>query len=231
MQILTVQAAAALVSACLLLFPFINAVKKASAVVGGAMSRTVLAHIGDPLVKPKTMHKFQDQMWQLAIHTSRPARLAIIAGRESDGISAEMRAAADRLLYLEMHGFTESYNLSVASALVLQRLLDAAAGVRVRFRLGGARFPPTIYYKIFTCSALCDVGAFAPRDYCAARTEEAVYEALLRWARAQVPPLGPLCAHSTQADTRPIPWWPRRVAAAGGCGGWPRRVAAAGGCG
>lgn len=51
-------------------------------------------------------------------------------------------------------------------------LLDAAAGVRVRFRLGGARFPPTIYYKIFTCSALCDVGAFAPRDYCAARTED-----------------------------------------------------------
>eukprot|EP00937_MAST-01D_sp_MAST-1D-sp2_P003462 g3462.t1 len=50
-------------------------------------------------------------------------------------------------------------------------MLDAAAGVRVRFRLGGRRFPPTIFYKIFTQSALCDVGAFAPRDYVRARAE------------------------------------------------------------
>eukprot|EP00741_Cyanophora_paradoxa_P003889 tig00000737_g3783.t1 len=44
-------------------------------------------------------------------------------------------------------------------------LLDAAAGVHVRFRLGGDAFPPKIYYKIYTHAALCDVGAFAPRDY------------------------------------------------------------------
>ena len=48
-------------------------------------------------------------------------------------------------------------------------LIDAAAGVRVRFRLGGRQFPPTIYYKIFTHNALCDVGAFAPRDYVGGR--------------------------------------------------------------
>ena len=48
-------------------------------------------------------------------------------------------------------------------------LMDAAAGVRVRFRLGGRQFPPTIYYKIFTHNALCDVGAFAPRDYVGSR--------------------------------------------------------------
>ena len=56
--------------------------------------------------------------------TPLPARLAVVVGRESDGISAEMRAAADRLLYLEMHGFTESFNLSVATALMLQKLFD-----------------------------------------------------------------------------------------------------------
>ena len=44
-------------------------------------------------------------------------------------------------------------------------LLDRAAGVHVRFRLGGAMFPPQIYFKIFTHRPLCDVNAFAPRDY------------------------------------------------------------------
>ena len=39
------------------------------------------------------------------------------------------------------------------------------AGIHVRFRLGGASFPPTLYYKVFLLNALCDVGSFAPRDY------------------------------------------------------------------
>ena len=42
---------------------------------------------------------------------------------------------------------------------------DKAAGVHLRFRLGGYTFPPRIYFKIFTHRAVCDVGAFAPRDY------------------------------------------------------------------
>jgi len=46
-------------------------------------------------------------------------------------------------------------------------LIDAAAGLHVRFRLGGHLFPPTIYYKMFTHNACCDIGAFAPRDYTA----------------------------------------------------------------
>jgi tRNA (guanosine-2'-O-)-methyltransferase len=54
-----------------------------------------------------------------------PAKVALVMGRESDGISKVMRAAADRLLYLPMQGFTESFNLSVATALVLQRCFDA----------------------------------------------------------------------------------------------------------
>jgi hypothetical protein len=44
-------------------------------------------------------------------------------------------------------------------------LLDPAAKCHIRFRLGGEKFPPLIYYKIFTHGALCDIGAFAPRDY------------------------------------------------------------------
>jgi len=45
-------------------------------------------------------------------------------------------------------------------------LFDKAAGVHVRFRLGGAVFPPKILFKVFTHRALCDVNAFAPRAYC-----------------------------------------------------------------
>lgn len=44
-------------------------------------------------------------------------------------------------------------------------LFDRAAGVHVRFRLGGVRFPPKVYFKVFTHRPLCDVNAFAPRDY------------------------------------------------------------------
>ena len=44
-------------------------------------------------------------------------------------------------------------------------LLDIAAGLHVRFRLGGTAFPPTIYYKIFCHSPVADLGAFAPKNY------------------------------------------------------------------
>ncbi|XP_059182720.1 protein MFI [Centropristis striata] len=44
-------------------------------------------------------------------------------------------------------------------------LLDAAAGVFIRFRLGGITFPPNIYYKIFTHRPITDVCATSPKDY------------------------------------------------------------------
>ncbi|XP_044609331.1 protein MFI [Equus asinus] len=44
-------------------------------------------------------------------------------------------------------------------------LLDAAAGIHVRFRLGGVKFPPEIYYKIFTHRHIEDLCANSPRDY------------------------------------------------------------------
>jgi len=45
------------------------------------------------------------------------------------------------------------------------KYIDAAAGIRIRFRLAGDRFPPTIYYKIFTNRPIQDLCANAPRDY------------------------------------------------------------------
>ena len=60
---------------------------------------------------------------ELAVHL--PRRLAIVLGSESAGVSYEMLCAADRRVFLPMYGFVESFNLSVASALVLQKLLDA----------------------------------------------------------------------------------------------------------
>ncbi|RMX63156.1 hypothetical protein DD238_007401 [Peronospora effusa] len=59
-----------------------------------------------------------------------PARLALVIGRETDGVSAEMLQAAHRRVYLPLFGFSESLNLSVATALVLQRLLDWFPQVR-----------------------------------------------------------------------------------------------------
>lgn len=50
-------------------------------------------------------------------------------------------------------------------------LLDAAAGVHIKFRLAGEKFPPNIYYKIFTHRNIVDMCANAPRDYTRATTK------------------------------------------------------------
>jgi len=44
-------------------------------------------------------------------------------------------------------------------------ILDSASGIHVRFRLGGVKFPPTVYYKVFSHINVADVCSFAPRDY------------------------------------------------------------------
>ena len=58
---------------CFVMFPVIFIVKAVSGAVGKIASRTILSHLGDPLSKAKTLHKFQDQMWQLVIHVSMSA--------------------------------------------------------------------------------------------------------------------------------------------------------------
>lgn len=59
----------------------------------------------------------------------------------------------------EPHQLLKSINPSEAG------LLDAASRCHIRFRLGGEKFPPLIYYKIFTHGGVVDINAFAPRDY------------------------------------------------------------------
>eukprot|EP01130_Rhizamoeba_saxonica_P017543 TRINITY_DN8529_c0_g1_i1.p1 TRINITY_DN8529_c0_g1~~TRINITY_DN8529_c0_g1_i1.p1 ORF type:complete len:482 (-),score=120.99 TRINITY_DN8529_c0_g1_i1:17-1462(-) len=51
-----------------------------------------------------------------------PERLAVVMGRETDGVSEEMLQEADKRVYLPMFGFSDSLNLSVATALVLQKV-------------------------------------------------------------------------------------------------------------
>jgi len=47
------------------------------------------------------------------------------------------------------------------------QLLENGSNLHVRYRLGGERFPPTIYYKIYINRSLVDMNSFAPRDYAA----------------------------------------------------------------
>ena len=76
-----------------------------------------------------------------------PERVALVVGREVDGVSQALLEAADRRLYLPMRGFTESFNLSVATALLLQRIFDAdpdlvgAMGEEERARLREDWYP------------------------------------------------------------------------------------------
>ncbi|MCH2185698.1 RNA methyltransferase [Myxococcota bacterium] len=59
-----------------------------------------------------------------------PEKVAVIVGRESDGVSTESLTEADRRLYIPMHGFCDSYNLNVATGMLLQRCFDACPEAR-----------------------------------------------------------------------------------------------------
>jgi tRNA (guanosine-2'-O-)-methyltransferase len=48
--------------------------------------------------------------------------IALFFGAEKHGISEELSANADDFLHIPMHGFTESFNLSVSAALVLSAM-------------------------------------------------------------------------------------------------------------
>lgn len=60
-----------------------------------------------------------------ALAAALPERVAVVIGSEGVGISKRMADAADKRIFLPMWGFTESFNISVATALVLTRILDA----------------------------------------------------------------------------------------------------------
>lgn len=59
-----------------------------------------------------------------------PQRIAVVFGREATGVSPEFLKVADRRIYLQLHGFTDSLNLSVAAGMVLYALLCRFPEVR-----------------------------------------------------------------------------------------------------
>ena len=67
------EAAAAILAACVSLFPLIFLVKRTGGALGAACSRTLLAHLGNPLGKVRNRRKFEDQFWQLCIHLGMTA--------------------------------------------------------------------------------------------------------------------------------------------------------------
>lgn len=50
-------------------------------------------------------------------------KTALLLGKENNGLSPEMIEASDHFVRIPMYGFTESFNLSVASALCLQEII------------------------------------------------------------------------------------------------------------
>jgi tRNA (guanosine-2'-O-)-methyltransferase len=51
------------------------------------------------------------------------SRMALVVGNEHRGISPEMIAGADKLIYLPMKGFVESFNVSVSAGLFLYEII------------------------------------------------------------------------------------------------------------
>ena len=59
-----------------------------------------------------------------------PARLAVVIGPQLCGVSKQMRDASDQKMSVPTYGFSESFNLSVAAALVMDRLLHRCPAAR-----------------------------------------------------------------------------------------------------
>lgn len=60
-----------------------------------------------------------------------PEKMAIVFGSEAVGCSDTMLKAAHRRVYLPLHGFADSLNLSVAAALMVQQILIMTQGEAV----------------------------------------------------------------------------------------------------
>lgn len=71
--------------------------------------------------------------------------LAILIGHERRGLSGEAHAAADYWFNLPMHGFTQSYNLSVFSSLCLYELTQRLRATAIDWHL-----PPLQRERILT---------------------------------------------------------------------------------
>ena len=61
--------------------------------------------------------------------------IALVMGNELKGTSPEVVAAADGLVHIPMHGFTESFNVSVSAAICLSGLRDRMMATDIRWEL------------------------------------------------------------------------------------------------
>jgi hypothetical protein len=86
------------------------------------------------------------------------------------------------------------------------KLFDAATNVHVRFRLGGERFPPLIYYKIYTHGPVCDVGSYAPRNY--AKIKRDIKKEQINIS--QVNQMRPLTEEQLEAEINEAGWYVRQ---------------------
>jgi len=65
----------------------------------------------------------------------KKGKIAIALGSELVGISDEIRKHADEFLTIPMYGFTESYNLSVSSALILYQIMGKLKASEINWQL------------------------------------------------------------------------------------------------
>ncbi len=65
-------------------------------------------------------------------------KLAIVMGNELHGTSAFALTHADQKVYIPMHGFTESFNISVSAAIILNTLLTKVRSSGVTWSLSEA---------------------------------------------------------------------------------------------
>jgi tRNA (guanosine-2'-O-)-methyltransferase len=101
---------------------------------------------------------FRDNRFQILAAHVRPGSVdfrdvdyglptAVVMGSELEGISEAAAAAADRWIHIPMQGMVESFNVSVATALILyeaQRQRERA-GLYDRPQLAGRRFDETLF--------------------------------------------------------------------------------------
>lgn len=64
--------------------------------------------------------------------------IAFCFGTELEGLSKELLAEADTRVRIPMHGFTESYNISVSAAIVLFNVTERLRASDVKWRLNDA---------------------------------------------------------------------------------------------
>jgi tRNA (guanosine-2'-O-)-methyltransferase len=66
--------------------------------------------------------------------------IALVFGNEKEGVSQKSIDLADGLVKIPVYGFTESYNVSVAGAILMQHLIE-----RMRKDVGNWQFSPEVY--------------------------------------------------------------------------------------